>query len=419
MTTSATDNEVVAQKAARGTMASLILRILSFVCTQWTIRVLDPSTLGRASIQLELLLTSVLFVSREGFRLALTRQISENNWTVAWLSIPTATLVSLVALVWHLHHVSWAAESQDERDYKLAGILFCIACCIEGWAEPAALAALRRMDVTSKATAEGVATLAKTATTVVALQVNQDWPITAFGIAQIVYACVYAVVLYVRSWRDLKRPTSSSLDWHSVYLVFVFTLQGFFKHLLTEADRIVLTLFSGTYDQGVYAMGSAYGGMAARMILQPVEENARLLWSRLDGAKSPSKTKEGPKQTEPLYQSYVALVKVILYVGLVFSCFAINYTTILINLLAGKKWGSNNEAAAVLSAFCVYTGFMAWNGMTEAFVYAVASSGVDVGQLSLVHTVVGLVFAGAAYVTVPRYGTVGLVTGKYLSRALH
>jgi oligosaccharide translocation protein RFT1 len=42
-----------ARAAARGTLMTLLLRLISFACTQWTFRVLDPSTLGKANIQLE------------------------------------------------------------------------------------------------------------------------------------------------------------------------------------------------------------------------------------------------------------------------------------------------------------------------------------------------------------------------------
>jgi len=400
-----TNQQEVTQAAARGTLATFLLRIISFGCTQWTLRLLDPATLGKASIQLELLLSTVLFLSREGFRLALTRNISNDNWNVAWLSVPVATLVSVLALFYHLHNAS-----ESEKDYRMAGILFCLASCIEGWAEPCILLALRQMNVALKASAEGMATLAKTFAIVIALQYLQDdWPVTAFGLAQLVYAVVYALFLYTKTWYDLIGfRKDEPLDGRTCYMTIVFTGQGFFKHFLTEGDRFVLTRLSGSYDQGVYAMGSAYGGMAARIILQPIEENGRLLWSRQAAAES----------VEPLKKSYTVLVKLTLYVGFIFSCLAVNYTSIVLNVLAGRKWGNNQEATAVLTAFCVYTAFLAWNGMTEAFVYGVATSGQDMGRLGLVHTVVGILFALLASWAVPRIGTVGLVAANCIAMFL-
>lgn len=375
--------------AARGTLATFLLRILSFLCTQWTLRILDPTTLGRASIQLELMLTTVLFLSREGFRLALTRDTG-NNESVIWLSVPSVTLVSLVALFYHLSRVS----DTEDKDYRLSGILYCIASCIEGLAEPAVLVALRRLQVTKKASAEGIATVAKTMATVVALSYLQEsWPVTAMGVAQLTYAIVYFSYLYLNV--SVGRPVLRDWDSHTCYMVLVFTGQGIFKHCLTEADRIALSALSDSYDQGVYAMGSAYGGLAARLLLQPMEENARLLWSRMENR-------------QLMEESYCVLVKLVIYIGLVFSCWAVNYTSLLLNLLAGRKWGGNAEATAVLSSFCVYTAFLAWNGMTEAFVYATASS-MELGRLSVAHTTVGIMFGVMASVAVSRYGTIGLV----------
>ena len=104
-----------ARKAARGALATLLLRAASFACTQAALRSADPSALGRAMVQLDLLLTTVLFVSREGFRLALTRNLAPGGagagdssdgesafWNAAWCSVPAATAASLLALGWHL-----------------------------------------------------------------------------------------------------------------------------------------------------------------------------------------------------------------------------------------------------------------------------------------------------------------------------
>jgi hypothetical protein len=90
----------------------------------------------------------------------------------------------------------------------------------------------------------------------------------------------------------------------------------------------------------------------------------------------------------------------------------VNYTGILLSIMAGRTWGDNVEASRVLSAFCVYTAFMAWNGMAEAFVYSIASSGSDMGRLGAAHVIIGLLFAKLASVGVTKYGTVGLVAAN-------
>jgi hypothetical protein len=51
-------------------------------------------------------------------------------------------------------------------------------------------------------------------------------------------------------------------------------------------------------------------------------------------------------------------------------------------------------------------------------VYATLSSGSDVGRLTLVHTVIGIIFATTAFVAVPLAGTVGLVAANCLAMCI-
>jgi oligosaccharide translocation protein RFT1 len=349
-------------------------------------------------------------------------------------------VVGNLALAWHLLWVCRRrydlSQQEDDKDYRLAGILYCVAAVIEGSAEPAVVYFLRRLDVTARASAEAVGVLVKTATVAMGLRwlstnknpmhANTTYVVSAFGFAQIVYAITYFVILYANYWnQQFRKPQKTTTAvpeprwswaslWHppTMYMTLIFTIQGIFKFALTEGDRIVMSLLASSYDQGVYAMGSAYGGLAARMILQPFEENARLLFSRL--ATSGSNTKGSTTKIDPMLEvAYTVLVKIVLYVGLVFSCLAVHYTQILLVLLAGKRWGTNSEAVDVLSAYCVYTAFLAWNGMAEAFVYGVAvQTASEVGALGIAHAITGILFAGIAPPFVRSYGTVGLVAAN-------
>jgi len=336
------------------------------------------------------------------------------------LTIPVVTLVSGSTLICHL--IFATSDNEVNTDYRIAGILYCFASWIEGCGEPAVLFFLRKLEVPPRVAAEGIATVVKTMATAMGIRLlPASWTVTAFGLAQFAYAITYTFYLYGRAWsrpdwKDSGSPPSSlsifwkSFDGNTCYTTLVYTIQGFFKHMLTEADKIVLTTMADSYDQGVYAMGASYGGMAARILLQPLEENARLLWSRL--ASNSDKSKQ---HQHDLLQSYTTLVKLVLYVGLVFSCFGVHYTSLLLNILAGRTWGSNNEASNVLAAFCVYTAFLALNGMTEAFVYAVGggdAAGKEMTKLGLVHTVTGLAFAFTTSILVGPYGTLGIVAAN-------
>lgn len=401
------DSSTTTRTAFAGTAATFVLRLISFVCTQVSLRWVDPTALGQASIQLELLYSMINFVCREGFRLSLIRPSSD--WNVAYLTIPTtAFFATLVGI----RHTQYNAAPEDDA-FRQAGLYYCCASFIESLAEPFVLHALRQFQVSVKASAEGFATVAKTFALVVLLTRFKSQPqLLAFGSAQIVYAVVYFSYLFFSLAPAITRPQWKSLDRQTLYMTMVFTIQGFFKHLLTEGDRITLVALAGSYDQGVYAMGSSYGGLAARVLLQPIEENARLLWSRQHIV--PSKS----ARQDELRQSYCLVVKLVLYLGFICSTLAVHYTTLLLQMVGGSRWSDNPQASSVLSAFCVYTAFLAWNGSTEAFVYGVAQKASDMGRLGVAHTVVAGVFALLVPVAVAMYGTIGLVGANCISMLL-
>jgi oligosaccharide translocation protein RFT1 len=420
------------QRALYRTLFVIGLRLVSFVGTQWTLRRLRdrPQVLGQSGVQLDLLLTSILFLSREGFRLALTRLVSADNQGLIWASIPVTTFMAILAAVYH-----WYSTVQSDTDLAIAGLLYCFAAFLEGLGEPPVLLAMRsRLSVAEKAAAETLAGLVKTLVIAIVLEPT----IINFGLAQCVYAIVYTVVLYAVTFHQQQSSSWPSYQWHgpTVRLAFLFNLQGLFKHVLTQGDRIVLAMVANAYDQGVYAMGSAYGGLAARLLLQPMEESARLLFSRVvnvvvdaadvcdnddattattttSATKSTTTTTATARQCAELETLFTSCVKVVLYIGLIFSCLAVNYTQLVLQVLAG--WGDQPEAVATLSAFCVYTAALAWNGMTEAGMYGIAVTGRELRTIGVAHTAMGVAFVATAPWAVMRGGTVALVGANTLS----
>lgn len=207
--------------------------------------------------------------------------------------------------------------------------------------------------------------------------------------------------------------------------------QSVLKHVLTEGDKIVLARAStggstggSLYEQGVYAIASGYGSLAARLLFQPVEEAARLMFSKLGTEESslgrmaaPSGTgqrggnhnngdegsgargHEMPPQTSGgsvhrhhptgdagrrlrsrMADLLATVLKLVLVAGLVFVCFGFHYTETLLRLLlaglgrggGGKGSAAISKVAPVLSWYCVYVLVLAANGMCEAFACSVA-----------------------------------------------
>ena len=373
---------------ARGTLLSIGLRLLSFVLSQLTVRYVSAGALGQASIPLELLLSTALFVGREGFRLALTKAEVRNGeprdtriTNVSWLTVPAGALLAVIAAFFHLHQ---CGQNEDTTlDYKLAGMLYCLAAFVESLAEPLVIQCLQQLDVATKAKAEGSALVMKSVSCFACLRITQSsWfrsvpmfsqlQVTSFGVSQLAYSIVFSGLVYRKMWTrgiywpcEVARTHSNhpyqtklrqTFDVQTLRMVLIFTLQGLFKHALTEGDKIVLSALAGSYDQGVYALAASYGGLAARLLLQPMEENARLLFSHKRASMLREKeTAEDEGQNlstslRNLEDTYCFLVRCVLYIGLVFAGIATNYTPILLRILAGRRWGTSPEATAALSA---------------------------------------------------------------------
>lgn len=512
-----------AVRGGTGLVAVMALqRGMNFVMNQLLLRHVNPSVFGLASIPLDLLLNTALFLSREGFRLALGRrtlvalssdslefrQFVNLSWVPAGLG-PLVSLLSLALLPSSSVGKGTGEGGKDIEALRQTGLLFCLAAALESLSEPAYLICQGCLLTSIRAASEGLATLTRTAITfgLLAWGLPQDRALVAFGLAQVGYSLVllsvyWGYLLYIgskgkedeeaRKWgtnddapgettppsppiplRLLSLhhllpgpPPSPSTPWMEpshLSLAAALTGQSFFKHLLTQGDKIVLSIGSSHYSQGLYALAQNYGSLAARLFFQPLEESGRLMFSRLaeagypggDGEKkervkeehgaemkggsgssrritrastsqntltstSSSLRSSSTSNKNTLRLLLGALVKSVVLVGLLFACFGFNYTRVLLRfLLPGQSWkekeaGKNGEGRSqVLSWYCLYVLFLAVNGMTEAFVYAVATRH-EVGGLSRSAAVSFVVFALGAIPLMAGGGTIGLIMANCL-----
>lgn len=335
---------------------------------------------------------------REGFRVALGRVVISSLPSNDPLFPRFMNLSWLPVALGFFSALGCTAFLPHDPNFRLAGLLFCLAAALESLAEPAFLLAQSSLLVSLRAYTEGIATLTKSITTYF-LIVTMAAPTTtnrqamgaqAFGWAQVAFS-VSIVVTYwgylcflrplpnLRTRRDLL-PSRVSVSPHWVdpdqlQLSIALSGQSLAKHLLTQGDKIVLSLSSSFYEQGLYALAQNYGSLAVRFIFQPVEESCRLMFGRL--AASSSKPADRARDVDMLQTVLCAVVKLVGLIGLVFACFGFNYTRVLLRiLLPGDRWsreGKGEGAAVVLSWYCVYVFLLALNGITEAFVYAVAT----------------------------------------------
>lgn len=148
------------------------------------------------------------------------------------------------------------------------------------------------------------------------------------------------------------------------------SLQSLVKHLLTQGDSMMLAALSSLEDQGIYSLASNYGGLIARIIFQPLEESSRNLFSTL---LSPDNSGKRDKQHVRLAKDHMAdlLRAYQLLAVLIFPLGPVMVPQVL-QIIGGRQWTSSN-VGDLLSLYCYYIPFLAFNGITEAFVSSAAN----------------------------------------------
>jgi oligosaccharide translocation protein RFT1 len=168
--------------------------------------------------------------------------------------------------------------------------------------------------------------------------------------------------------------------------------QGILKHFLTQGDTFIISTLTSARAQGIYALANNYGGLVARLILQPIEESSRNYFGKLlsSSGSTPSKLiiEKARNNLQALLRAYVLLSVCILAVGPTIA-------PILLQIVAGSRWTSSG-AGHVLATYCYYIPLLAINGLTEAFVSSVATE-KEVNRQSAWMLAFSAGFGGAAF----------------------
>lgn len=185
-----------------------------------------------------------------------------------------------------------------------------------------------------------------------------------------------------------------------------FFLQSIFKHVLTQGDTILIGSLASQRVQGVYALANNYGGLVARLILQPVEEMSRNYFGKLLSSSN----------QEPSQPVLLKALRTLIMLSRTYAIFSLciisvgpTVAPLLLKAVAGSQWAAAG-AGSVLSVYCYYIPLLAFNGLAEAFVSSVATE-VQIHWQTMWMLAFSAGFAGAAFafLQVLDLGAVGLV----------
>lgn len=414
-------------------------RLLSFVLNTIVIRLTSPTALGLTTIKLDLFFKTILYLSREGPRLALLRypRTTEPNarrWlsrllSLSWLALASSPIPMAILLFAYALTVPIEVEENHLlRGFWLAMLGLLIAVLLELVAEPL-YQVLRDELVGLRARVESMAMMARAVVVLLicwALQTGDDGigvALIAFPLGQIIHSLVlmiglgyYAseqypgllkeVMLSISTGRSAQEnggegpPTElTSIVEHAHSM----RRQLAFKYILAQGDMWLISLLTTLPAQGVYAVVSNYGSLVCRLLLAPIDEAALIFFSTAGG-------KESLRQLALLLGIYQLLGVLVLLLG----PFLANPLT---SLLLGDRW-QGTPMPATLSAYCLLLPVMAMSGMLEAFVHSKIQGREALRRSQVMALLSTALFVGVSSYLTSRWGPVGMILGNVVNFGL-
>lgn len=477
-------------KVVRGASLLILLQVFSravtFIANQLLLRFMTASLLG-VSTQLEVYYLSVLFFARESLRVAIQRQgplsseessppgkdtlkpkqgddkqnaRAQETQAVVNLGYVAIILgVAVAALLGWMYLGSIPAATLLTTPYLVPSVyIYALASVLELLSEPAFVVMQVRLQFGARASAEGVATFGKCAVTLAAAvwasRSGVELGVLPFALGQVAYGSGL-LVTYTWYGTGLARNEGFSLLPRQLgqgkeYILSYFyqptlnlassmMVQSFVKHILTQGDTFLVSALSTPTAQGVYALANNYGGLAARLVFQPVEESSRNYYSRLlssDGEPAPSpqptekrkagnndgaSSQNGPRpSTAALTQAsenLTTLLRFYTFASVPLLALGPTAAPLVLSLIAGPRWTASGAGEA-LAAYVYYIPLLAINGLAEGFVASVATE-AQVHMQSAWMTAFSVLFGVSGYVflSVLDWGAVGLVWANGINMA--
>jgi len=417
----------------------ILSRGFTFVLGAITLKYLQSSALlGIINVRLALLFTTLQFMSREPLRRACLGEAAKRekkDWqriaNTIWLGLPMSFLLAIpLSSIWLGNTPSVEdLAGTSIRDYHNAVLIYCLSVTVEMLAEPCFILAQARAISDHNPKVEVVIMVVRctTAAAVTVLEssryrtTDSSNILTKIALCQLFASLVSVVYSYSHLCATQNLSISKflpsikisegikNLDEPSLKLTLGFISQTFLKQFLTEGERYVMTFFNviTLSEQGIYDVINNLGSLTARLVLKPIEDSGFTLFSQ-----TVSRTETlDIRKFYRVQENLMNLVKSVLVISLMVLTLGYNFVPLIV-IYGGDKL--NNSLAFYLMRWQLfYTPFLALNGITECFTFAIMNTS-ELRNYNSCLILLSMVFLVSIYLTQPVLGSASFIFSNCL-----
>ena len=406
-------------------------RIVTFTLNTLLLRIISPEIFGIATVKLEFFYYSVLYMSREGLRIALLQNYPKRGdkyWLkkvihMSWLAIP-CSLLPTIGLLFAFALTLPAAIMGLQRAFWLAIAGYMISVLIELASEPFHMICVYNEQLPKRMKAESIALTFRAAFVLSTFllcrnimnanlregQSDIKLALLIFPLGQL----LSSIILFIGLYNVAKEfapglsiteniPISEiEVDEPIIQQAIAMTSQIMFKYLLSQGDMWIVSLTGSSNQQGIYSIVTTYGSIFLRIVVQPLEDVAQPFFAQ-------TKDNVALQYLETILKFY-QICSFLLIIGA---------TTILRPLIgvAFGKWWLDTQMPTVFSFYCVQLCMMSISGILEIFMNGKMQRGWNRTNQVATSMIAGLFFAASLPLS-KRFGLLGLILGSIVNYVL-
>eukprot|EP00092_Neocalanus_flemingeri_P000129 GFUD01000133.1.p1 GENE.GFUD01000133.1~~GFUD01000133.1.p1 ORF type:complete len:563 (-),score=160.13 GFUD01000133.1:138-1826(-) len=421
------------KSASLNIVTQVMFRLVTFSMNAFVLRHISRDVLGLVNVRLNLLDDTIMFLSKEGFRLACLGHKGKEGWpkviNLMWLTVPVSVFWSSI-FYWVWTCLLPSPSSHLLEQYQQAVLIVALSGVGQMLAEPPWVAGQVLMFVRLRVVMDTVWVLTRVVVLCLAVTYTPDkvvlvwaWGHALAGLLYVLgyYLAFYFIIKVNKKHSDCNHfpftsvvqllpswPSQFTVDSDQWTVATSFLGQGVMKQLLTEGERYVMTVFSllTLSEQGIFDVVSNLGSLAARFIFRPVEESAYFFFSQL-WERSVPVSQQDKENSAKVQLGLFRLLRLMLLLGLTVVLLGYSYSHLLLHLYGGLTL-TDGVGPQLLRSQCLLILFLSVNGITECFARAAMSDG-EINSYTRTMSVMSVVYLALAFVLTKLLGPVGFV----------